>query len=206
MVYNYTISCFVYRRKLMIIIVEGMDRCGKDTLIKHIRKHKLKNVKTMMMHCVSPPSGAPMHWALKHYTELLSHITKMSDCGWDIILNRSHLGEDVYGPIYRNRPAEWVYTLDAQFFYTRDDVMLVTVVDSPECVMSREDGDSLSSNIDDISKVRESFIRVHSKSQIKNKLLYDYTENSTSLKDMIRGVDFQITDKLPDRGYFNGDA
>jgi hypothetical protein len=72
--------------------------------------------------------------------------------------------------------------------------------------MSREDGDSLSSNIDDISKVRESFIRVHGKSQIKNKLLYDYTENSTSLKDMIREVDFQITDKLPDRGYFNGDT
>lgn len=175
----------------MIVIVEGMDRCGKDTLIKHLRSKVLKRPKTTMMHCVSPPKPVGYNWALTHYTELLSQVRKMSDDGWDIILNRSHLGEDVYGPLFRKKKAEWVYTLDLQFLQG-NDVMLVTLVDDPEKVLEREDGESLSDNIDKIKAVRESFIRVHDKSYIPHKILYDYSIEGGELEDMLYNMETLI--------------
>lgn len=177
----------------MILIVEGMDRCGKDTLIKHLRKTYFKSPKTMMLHCVSPPNESSKEWALDHYTNILDQVNKMSMDGWNVILNRSHLGEDVYGPIYRTCSAPWVYDLDSEYL-NQSDTLLVTLIDNHlERLADRDDGDSLSSNIHDMNRVLERFSMVHGLSNIKNKVLYDFAEQAVqSLDEMLNIITAKV--------------
>lgn len=176
----------------MILIIEGMDRCGKDSLIKHLRANVLTGAKTTMIHCSSPPDKAAKTWAIRHYYHLLEEVSRLNDTGWDIILNRSHLGENVYGPIFRKTEAGWVYDLDDIFLSDRE-CLLVTLLDSPERAIARDDGESLSKNVDDIQLISDQFVKVHNESKIKNKVLYNYkTETDKSIEKMTSDISIQI--------------
>lgn len=159
----------------MILIIEGMDNCGKSTLIKQIRKYILKSPETLSMHCATPPDGCNSGWSQEHYSKILELSRRLSDTGWDIILDRSHLGEDVYGPIYRNEEADYVYDLEEAELHGAD-VKLIVLLDSPENALSREDGDSYSTKVKDVQRIHDRFLAVFDKTTISGKMLYHISD------------------------------
>lgn len=144
---------------MKLLIVEGTDRCGKDTLIDTI--------------CSSYSNVIKRHWSFpkgntneektkyqkdsfdkefKFYQDMKSrHMLKDSIMVW----NRSHIGEMVYGSIYRNsNPEEWVMQLEEKFGFDKDsDVYLVYLHADPEFVVKEDDGNSYSAKLED--KTRE---------------------------------------------------
>ena len=73
----------------MIIILEGENKCGKTTLANYIvKKYGFKYIKC------SQPKGNPFN----EYMKILE-----KNLGKDIVIDRFHIGESVYGPIYRGK-------------------------------------------------------------------------------------------------------
>lgn len=75
----------------MVIIIEGCDKVGKSTLAKYIEeKYGFRYIK------VSQPKKCGPY---KEYSDLLVSIKK----GENVVFDRFHVGEEVYGPIYRGK-------------------------------------------------------------------------------------------------------
>jgi hypothetical protein len=91
-----------------------------------------------------------------------------------IICDRSHLGEMVYGPIYRGYSGEYVLDIEKKYIEIPsiwDNLFLITLYDEPENVIKRDDGLSFSTDIRIKREEIKNFINAHNKSNIKNKLL-----------------------------------
>lgn len=153
------------------IVVEGMDRCGKDTLIKGLRK-LIQNPHILDFHCSTPPRGADAHkWSYEHYDAILKHSTGMVlGHGWDVIANRCHLGETVYGPMYRGTDPSFVWLLESEYC-SHKDAWLIVLVDDGENVVSRDDGESNEKSAEDFNLVRDMFVESYIRSSIPNKII-----------------------------------
>lgn len=160
----------------MIVIVEGNDNCGKSTLIKDIRKYILKSPRTTSIHCASPPDGYHSGWSEEHYSEVLGMSRRLCQEGWDIILDRSHLGEDVYGPVFRQQSADYIYDIEKQFLSDIDS-RLILLTDSPEGIIEREDGYTYSIKPEMIERVSQRFLEVYNNSSVPHKLHYHITND-----------------------------
>lgn len=91
-----------------------------------------------------------------------------------IICDRSHLGEMVYGPIYRGYSGEYVLDIEKKYMEIPsiwNNLFLITLYDEPENVIKRDDGLSFSTDIRIKREEIKNFINAHGKSNIKNKLL-----------------------------------
>lgn len=161
----------------MILIVEGPDNVGKSTLIKNIRKHILTSPHTIAIHSSSTPNGEDsIKWPFYHYCAILDLADALSFAQhWNVILDRSHLGEYVYGSIYRgisDKDLQYLFEIEDIIKYS-GDTYLILLTDEPENLLEREDGDSLSANIEDITNVTGRFLEAYNKSSIENKLHYN---------------------------------
>lgn len=159
------------------IVVEGMDRCGKDTLIKGLRK-QIQSSKILDFHCSTPPKGVdPYKWSYDHYDSIL----KLGDTltighDWDVIANRCHLGETVYGPMYRGTDPSFVWQLESQYC-NHERMWLVVLVDDGENIVKRDDGLSNEKSAEDFDRVRDMFIDSFDRSCIPNKILINVGKN-----------------------------
>lgn len=160
----------------MILIIEGLDNTGKSTLIKQIRKSVLTNPLTTTMHCSSTPKDADDSWPHIHYDNLLQTVNELSLSGWDIILDRSHIGECVYGPLFRN-VSDTKYIFDIEKNRITDTAALILLTDTPDRLLEREDGDTISTNIEDINNVANLFLTAYRESSIKHKMHYDISKD-----------------------------
>lgn len=157
-----------------ILIIEGQDKTGKDTLVKACaRKYFERN--PLVLHCMSPSSSIlnPEEVSKKYYFNLLNFVSLESP-NQNFILNRSHLGEMVYSPLYRGYSGDYVLKLESDFLssdITSKEVILVTLVDSSHSRLSREDEDSISVSKDNSNEEIKHFIEATHKSSIQNKLL-----------------------------------
>jgi len=169
----------------MIVIVEGMDRCGKDTLIKSITKY-LYNLDYLKSVHVLHYSNLPIREKDKVIQASFSlyydmfRIAEYSLCeNFHLIMNRAHLGEWVYGYIYRNYEAKFIYDIELHYFDLMDKICLITLVDSSLKCLEREDGRSLSKADRDKGKIEcERFIEATNLSYIKDKLCIDIKNKS----------------------------
>jgi hypothetical protein len=91
-------------------------------------------------------------------------------------MDRAHIGEFVYGHIYRGNSETEDFMFHPEKYIDISDTYLVMLTDSPENVLSREDGESLSTSISDIQKEKERFIQGFKRSTILNKLHIDWAE------------------------------
>lgn len=157
-----------------VIIVEGVDNCGKDTLIENLKRHFNK---TKVIHSSAPDSdnlflfyyNGIIHDTLKEY------YSKEYDA---IIHNRSLYGEYVYGPKYRNEDKHKVMQMINKLelgriksFICEDELFLVLLTsDNVDLLVDHDDGKSISNKHEDISSEIKLFDEVFRNSAISNKI------------------------------------
>lgn len=156
-----------------IIIIEGPDNCGKDTLISEL-KHYYKY--TRVLHAGIPTSDNLFDF----YYDGLIHDTLngyYNSATNAVIHNRSIYGEYVYGPKYRHESREFVEKLIHKlevgqlktFVLSRDLYFILLTSSSSDLLVNNDDGLSYSSKKSDIEDELQSFNDIFSKSLIENK-------------------------------------
>lgn len=171
-----------------IYIIEGQDRCGKSTAVDILRK-TITNPKILVIHSAKPPRDVDVkQWTLDYYWNLRITITQLYLRGYDIILDRSWLGETVYGPLYRNVT---IPLKELELPATFPQALLV-LVDDASSIASRSDGLSMSDNIDMLENERSLFKHAFNSSCVANKELVDWSYEvyskqnlETLIKEMI---------------------
>lgn len=163
------------------IIIEGMDRCGKDTQIGLIQK-KFKDETFHVFHYSKVPfktQGDHIAYNERLYKDMFLVMFESLGSNRNFIFNRSHLGESVYAPKYRGYDGDYVFDIERSYTETlKDQLMMIVLVNTPEILTKREDGQSLSSNLDDIKYEREAFTRGYEKSGIHRKKLIECGEKT----------------------------
>jgi len=169
----------------MIIIVEGMDRCGKDSAIKSITKYLygLDHLKSIhVLHYSNLPikdKEKVMQTSFLLYYDMFKLAEFALKENFHLIMNRAHLGEWVYGYIYRNYKATFIYDIELNYIDLMDKIYLITLVDSSLKCLEREDGNSLSEADRNKGKIEcERFIEATELSYIKNKICIDIKDKT----------------------------
>jgi hypothetical protein len=168
------------------IIIEGGDRLGKSTLIEGIAKHfNYDNI--TIRHFGKPPKEFPEeHTPLSFQTEcfykegdLLERIGQLEDDVFGyyeniIIWNRAHLGEYVYGQMFRSTDPEqtenMILNFEERFLISNPETYLILLTADPEFFLSKEDGKSFSKNIDQKTTEIRLFDEIFEKSILDNKI------------------------------------
>ena len=156
------------------IIIEGLDRSGKDTQQKLIMKNFPEMV-FQTLHYSTLPFKDPIKYkdySTKLYHDMFKMMMQLNKCDVNLILNRSHLGEYVYSPIYRGYDGDYIFKIEQEYIhYLKNDLYLITLLNDPDILFSRDDGQSHSKSVEDIEKESSLFRKAHNLSNIKNKLL-----------------------------------
>jgi len=141
------------------IIIEGTDNTGKDTQ-QNLIIEKINNLVFHKLHYSSLPfkdnKEKHISYSQKMYDDMFKLMVLSKDKDINFIFNRSHLGESVYSPLYREYSGE---------------LYLITLSNDPHTILKRDDGLSFYGNEEEIKAEIDGFNRAHRKSNIKNKLL-----------------------------------
>lgn len=165
----------------MIIIVEGLDRCGKTTLIQNLNtllyKESPLNLKFSNTRNISPADHEQL------YLDLFKKTTDLFFINKSVIIDRFILGEHVYGPLYRgyttSQLREKEETWLKMYPHIADQMYLITLIDDPVNLKNREDELSLSKgNLSKITTERVAFINVFNACKVPHKLLIDINGKS----------------------------
>ena len=148
----------------------------------------------MTFHSSKPPRldnvTAYQAWAVLHYNNLFRVIEEITDSrNGNIICDRAHLGETVYGPMFRKTSPDFVWDLESRFYWVRDAI-LITLVDTPENISARDDGNGLEENTEQLLKTRNGFIDAFNRSCIKKKKLIDLSTGLTIEQVQAEAFDF----------------
>lgn len=177
-----------------------MDNCLKDTLIQLLRSYLPPQ--TQILKFSNPPKNinTPEDWQKAHFKDMFDLITLnlANSPSRNIILNRAHLGEYVYSPIYRSYEGNWIFDLEESFLKTSNEhikkLKLFVLYDSDNSQLNlREDGDSLSkSDYQKMDLERERFIKAFEKSKISSKRIFDLSDYPLSVDDKPRQIDTNL--------------
>lgn len=159
----------------MIVIFEGIDNVGKDTQIKMFQKYMFDK-HNFMFHQLhysgfnsnDLSSGELLDMNYKLYCEMFDIIYRNN---FNFILNRSHLGEYVYGNMYRGYDASYIFDLEKTRMIKK--VKLILLLDDSNTVISRDDGHSFSINKTVKEKEIELFREVFNKTSIEDKIIIE---------------------------------
>lgn len=177
---------------MKLLIIEGPDRCGKNTLIKNLTSQAENFV---VRHFGSAKGKDDMEKrnfqfqffkkefelaSLRRQFELPDKERYPKDI-W--IWNRAHLGEFVYGKMYRNTdPQQWVMKLEEMYGFDIDpSVYLLLLTADPEFLCKRDDGLSFTAEVDKKAKEIESFKQAFNQSKIMNKLIINVSNGENYL-------------------------
>lgn len=155
----------------MIIIFEGPDNVGKTTQVKKLFQHFIRSQQLChLVHCSDvgiKTASQCIDVSKKYYYRTLKLCERLTRGGDNIILDRSHLGEWVYGFIYRKYDADWIFDLET--YIELDDVYVFNLlVEDPNILIHREDGESISIDSSDKKLEMNRFIEASKKSHIQN--------------------------------------
>ena len=184
----------------MIYILEGMDNCLKDTLIQLLRSSLPPQ--TQILKFSNPPkniASSPEAWQKAHFTDMFDLLElNIAYSNRNLILNRAHLGEYVYAPIYRGYDGDWIFDLEKSFLNASHEhlgkLKLFVLYDSDNNQLHlREDGRSLSKNDGNkINLERERFIKAFEKSRMPNKRIFNISNYSLEDGDEIRQINTDL--------------
>jgi thymidylate kinase len=179
---------------MKLLLIEGPDRCGKNTLIKNLTAQAENYI---VRHFGSAKGKNDLEKRNFQYQFFKKEFAlaalrpqfEMNDkerYPRDIwIMNRAHLGEFVYGKMYRETyPEQWVMQMESMFGMNLDpSVYLLLLTASPEFLCKRDDGLSFSNNV--IQKIHEisSFNDAFEQSKIINKMILNVTNGDEYLDE-----------------------
>jgi len=162
---------------MKLIIIEGTDNTGKDTLIsKILEKYAIATI----IHCGKPKSktNADIEQDMlfdNYCNHIINNKFESSDV---IIMNRSHIGEYVYGTLYRGRSKDKVINMINNInakLSTKKDLSIYYIqllCESANLLKNNEDGQSLSNGkVDKIMKESKLFKEIFDIVNIENKKL-----------------------------------
>lgn len=168
----------------MIYIFEGPDACGKSSQIARLNKYlALKHRFPLNIHCTNfglPANGKSFSYSEMYYYKLMKDVIKWSDKDiYDVIMDRSWLGENVYGPLYRNKDCSYVFEIEKQLIKPNDvyGFRLITLIDTSLKMIDRDDGQSFSIEKSKKINENEAFVATHEKTLIQDKVLIDIADN-----------------------------
>lgn len=173
------------------IIFEGLDRCGKDTQIGLVQK-SFSSETFHVFHYSKIPLNTPeenREYSERMYRDMFEIMKENKGKSRNFIFNRSHIGESVYSPLYRNYLGDYVFDIENEHIEDlNENLYLVVLVNDPKILISREDGDSLSKSVEDIENEKKMFERAYFESKIKNKILIDCgVDSPTEIAQKIEG-------------------
>ena len=148
--------------KMAKIIIEGPDNVSKSTVINNIIKEYKQNF--LYLHYYANPTKK-IKWGKKQYNNMFETI----HCNEFVIADRAHGGEVVYPVLYHGYDGNYVYDIEKK--YNTNDILLFVFIDEPENLIARDDGLSLSTDIDMKTKEIELFQKFYENSTIKNKMI-----------------------------------
>lgn len=160
----------------MILIIEGMDNTGKDTLIEKIQSNFSHIKRPHLVLKFSAIKNLSFQRHKEAYMKLYEKTFNLFKTEQDVILNRFCLGEEVYSPIYRNYFPDGLIEKIKQSKIDYPDIFnkicMIVLIDEPDNLLKREDGLSLSNkDIELMQKEKELFINAYEKSEISNKYI-----------------------------------
>ena len=162
----------------MIIILEAPDNCGKSTQVQKLI-HLFHDKSIHQLHYSSVKGFETKEETKTYSCKMYSDMFKLLFSNYKdmhFTLDRSHIGEMVYGPMYRNYDGNYVLNIEN---YWRDfedfwnEIYLITFIDTPLRLVSRDDGLSFSIDLEKKTKEVKLFKDAHNKSLITHKLLID---------------------------------
>lgn len=154
------------------IIIEGTDNVGKDTQQDLIIKNFPRKVFHKVHYSAVPLSGKEgIDYSARMYTDMFEMMMSCKHKDINIIFNRSHLGESIYAPLYRDYNGDYVFDIEKGYVKSlRENLYLITLVNDPKIIIGRDDGKSFYKNEEEVRAEVDGFKRAHKKSKIKNKL------------------------------------
>lgn len=182
----------------LFIVIEGPDNVGKSTLIKNIKDH-FNDMSLINLHFGNVKQDSKedvIAYSKKTFQDMFCIMQDQATRDKSgVICDRAHLGEMVYGPIYRNYPADFVIDIERQwtnYLPVWNNLFLVTLYDTPERLIERDDGLSFSTDLDKKTTEINNFLSAHDKSLIKHKLKlnikdHDAEQASSAVIEFIEG-------------------
>jgi thymidylate kinase len=170
---------------MKLIIVEGCDNLGKDEICDWL---STKADSYTYRHWGFPEGETNsekiryQQYSFKKEFDMYNTLQKdlyFSNPNEMVIWNRSHLGEIVYGTLYRDYdPETWVYNMESLYSFDAKEIYLILLEGDPEFVVKNDDGESFSNDI--IQKKTEIalFNKAFNNSIIQNKIKVKVNEGN----------------------------
>ena len=167
---------------MKLLIIEGTDRTGKDTLIKDLMAKYPNSEMVHWGYPIGDTNDEKTEYQKMSFGYLMRWFKfKKTMSNLDLLIwNRSHIGEYVYGTIYRDSyPQLWIPELEEEFLKDDENVYLILLQADAEFIVSQDDGKSYSDKIEDKTKEINTFLSAFEKSQINKKIKIKVNEHDS---------------------------
>jgi thymidylate kinase len=158
------------------ILIEGIDRIGKTTIINEFinLKPEFKIIKCNKP-IITKRYKTLYGYQKQFFIKCFEKINKIKESDKEhYIFDRSHIGEMVYSPIYRNYSGQYVLDLEKKYNIINNTCLILLVVDNFDFLI--DDGNSF--NFRNKKIEQDLFIKAFEKSNIKNKKIITVNKNN----------------------------
>lgn len=155
----------------MNYVIMGIDRIGKDTFVKNCLGPTYTAV-----HLSKPPKDVdPLTFTKAEYVDYFNSLKH----GNNLVYNRGHIDEFIYGPIYRKVSTDWLKDLEYQYKTVLNNTTFILLYTTDFSII-KDDGQSL-----DFARKEEEqilFFKYMSESKVPNKM-YIQVNNGNQFRD-----------------------
>lgn len=161
---------------MKVVIIEGTDNSGKNTLISGLLDH----YKTAtVIHCDKPVytnnSVNDLYQDMSFFQITMDIINKKYNTDI-VILNRSWIGEYIYGCLYRYRMdedvANMISKIEKALVESCIDVKYIQLMSNYECYINNDDGKSISYDKNIVDEEIKRFEDIYRASMLDKKMIY----------------------------------
>ena len=173
---------------MKLIIIEGIDRVGKDTLIKGLFDTITENKQNIIYRHFKSPLGDTdedkIFYQKESFKREFDFYLSIKHNGYlnkdnVFVWNRSHIGEYVYGKMYRNYNPDWIYDLEQLYMVDYNiEIYLILLKADAQFACDNDDGNSFTKELDKKQMEIDLFEEAFRKSLIKNKITIKVNEGN----------------------------
>ncbi len=143
---------------MKVLIFEGPDNLGKSTIIRQFEKTYQSRYDIHKFHCTGPvldnPDEDPFDAQCRQFRALVTDLLQLNESDTDTlaIIDRSWIGEYVYGQIYRNgnpdKIMQMINTCNLQLSDAGIQTVYVRLTATPGFIIAHDDNLSFTSGYD----------------------------------------------------------